>query len=38
MSRQASFARAPDELDGNPFAMATRKMHWKSLDHFIGDD
>jgi hypothetical protein len=29
--------RAPDELDGNPFAMAMRKMHWKSLDHFIHD-
>jgi hypothetical protein len=23
--------RAPDELEGNPFAMAMRKMHWKNI-------
>jgi hypothetical protein len=26
-------ARAPDELDGNPFTMAMRKMYWKNIAH-----
>lgn len=25
--------RAPHELDGNPFTIAMRKMHWQSIAH-----